>query len=71
MHMFLSNEGPTLETLDFTFRIVSAQTFLYFNLYFNLLFRIFMFQPYLRSTPRLFNYDVCRLYMFMMQCDVA
>ena len=27
--MFLSDEGPTLETLDFTIRIGSTPTFLY------------------------------------------
>ena len=31
--MFLSDEGPTLETLDFTTRFGSASTFLYFDLY--------------------------------------
>ena len=31
--MFLSDEGPTLETLDFTVRIGSTPTFLYFDLY--------------------------------------
>ena len=31
--MFLSDEGPTLETLDFTIRIGSTPTFLYFDLY--------------------------------------
>ena len=33
--MFLSDEGPTLETLDFTFYIGSTPTFLYFVLYLN------------------------------------
>ena len=33
--MFLSDEGPTLETLDFTIRIGSTPTFLYFDLYLN------------------------------------
>ena len=34
--MFLSDEGPTLETLDFTFYIGSTTpTFLYFDLYLN------------------------------------
>ena len=32
--MFLSDEGPTLKMLDFTFHIGSTPTFLYFNLYF-------------------------------------
>ena len=31
--MFLSDEVPTLETLDYTIRIGSTPTFLYFNLY--------------------------------------
>ena len=31
--LFLSDEGPTLETLDFTIRIGSIPTFLYFDLY--------------------------------------
>ena len=32
--MFPSDEGPTLETLDFTIRIGSTSTFLYFDLYY-------------------------------------
>ena len=31
--MFLSNEVPTLEMLDFTFHIGGTPTFLYFDLY--------------------------------------
>ena len=31
---FLSDEGPMLETLDYTIRIGSIPTFLYFDLYF-------------------------------------
>ena len=31
--MFLSDEGPSLETLDFTFYIGSTPTFLYFDLH--------------------------------------
>ena len=31
--LFLSDEGPMLETLDYTIRIGSTQTFLYFDLY--------------------------------------
>ena len=31
--LFLSDEGPMLETLDYTIRIGSAPTFLYFDLY--------------------------------------
>ena len=33
--MFLSDEGPTFKTLDFTFYIGSTPTFLYFDLYLN------------------------------------
>ena len=33
--MFLSDKGPTLETLDFTFHIGSTSTFLYFDFYLN------------------------------------
>ena len=33
--LFLSDEGPTLETLDFTFHIGSTPTFSYFDLYLN------------------------------------
>ena len=33
--LMLSDEGPTLKTLDFTFYIGSTPTFLYFDLYFN------------------------------------
>ena len=35
---FLSDERPTLKTLDFTIRIGSTPTFLYFNLYLNTAF---------------------------------
>ena len=31
--LFLSDEGPTLETLDYTIRIGSTSTCLYFDLY--------------------------------------
>ena len=31
--LFLFDEGPTLETLDYTIRIGSAPTFLYFDLH--------------------------------------
>ena len=34
--LFLSDEGPMVETLDYTIRIGSTRTFLYFNLYHNL-----------------------------------
>ena len=32
-YLFLSDEGPMLETLDYTIRIGSTATFLYFDLY--------------------------------------
>ena len=33
LFLFLSDEGPMLETLDYTIRIGSTPTFLYFDLY--------------------------------------
>ena len=33
MDLFFSDEGPMLETLDYTIRIGSTPTFLYFDLY--------------------------------------
>ena len=33
LYIFLSDEGPMLETLDHTIRIGSTPTFLYFDLY--------------------------------------
>ena len=33
LHLFLSDEGPMLQTLDFTIRIDSTPTFLYFDFY--------------------------------------
>ena len=33
LYIFLSDEGPMLETLDYTIRIGSIPTFLYFDLY--------------------------------------
>ena len=33
--MFLSDEGPTLETLDFAFHIGSTPSLLYFDWYLN------------------------------------
>ena len=35
MFLFLSDKVPTLETLDYTIRIGSTPTFLYFDLYLN------------------------------------
>ena len=56
--MFLSDEGPTLETLDFTFYIGSTPTFLYFDLYFNTahaahyVYLKIIFGIYTRCQPR-------------------
>ena len=47
--MFLSDEGPMLETLDFTIRIGSTPTFLYFDLYLKS-------EHCLHGTLRLFHY---------------
>ena len=44
-YLFLSDEGPMLETLDYTIRIGSTPTFLYFD---------FVSLICLRSTLRLF-----------------
>ena len=38
---FLSDEGPTLETLDFTLHIASTPTFLYFDLYLNIAYTLY------------------------------
>ena len=48
-----SDEGPMLEALDYTTRIGSTPTFLYFDLVFIFLF---VSQHCLRSTLRLFRY---------------
>ena len=49
-NLFLSDEGPMLETLDYTIRIGSTPTFLYFDLssQFNLVeyFKTFMFKRF-------------------------
>ena len=45
--MFLSDEGPTLETLDFTIRVGSTPTVFHFNLYLN--------TAYACRTLRLYN----------------
>ena len=49
---FLSDEGSTLETLNFTTRIGSTPTFLYFDLY--------LYSACLRSTLRLLLMHVNR-----------
>ena len=40
--MFLSDEGPTLRTLDFTIRIGSTPTVLYFHLYIMFILLLFL-----------------------------
>ena len=51
--MFLSDEGPILETLDFTTRIGSIPTFLYFD--FNHM------QVLLKKLPNMWKYIIGRL----------
>ena len=52
--MFLSDEGPMLEMLDYTIRIGSTPTFLYFDLYlysaYAAHFIYFFFYMYLMKT---------------------
>ena len=63
-NVILSDEGPTLETLDFTIRIGSTPTFLYFDLYLtrfdvnnnNNLFRI-------PTSPKCFSVGSCKNYV--------
>ena len=47
--LFISDEGPTLETLDYTIRIGSTPTFLYFDLY--------LYSGYAACTLRLYTWD--------------
>ena len=47
--MFLSDEGPTLETLDFTIRIGSTPTFVYLDLY---LYKDFFIKPFLQDATK-------------------
>ena len=49
---FLSDEGATLETLDYTIRIGSTPTFLYFDLYFNTAY----------AAHYVYIYNVCLIY---------
>ena len=41
--MFLSDEGPTLKTIDFAIRIGSTPTFLYFDLYLNTAYATYVY----------------------------
>ena len=59
--MFLSEKGPTLETLNITFRIGTTPTFLIFR---------FASEHFLRSTLRLFHngrYQMiaCNIYIYI------
>ena len=47
--LFLSDEGPMLETLDYTIRIGSTPTFLYFDLFLGT--RLFELTNQLASSP--------------------
>ena len=45
LYMFLSDKGPMLETLDYTIRIGSTPTFLYFDLFiYRYIIRYFLHQ---------------------------
>ena len=48
--LFLSDEGPMLETLDYTIRIGSTPTFLYFDLYAYDTLQLLLFEPSARIT---------------------
>ena len=50
--MFLSDEGPTLETLDIAFYIGSTPTFLFFDLYLNTAYAAISFLLWRRSYAR-------------------
>ena len=69
--MFLSNEGPTLEMLDFTFHIGGTPTFLYFDLYLYAVCKDTTFistfsQPFYISIPYLNTaYAAHYLYFFI------
>ena len=55
--LFASDEGPTLETLDYTIYIGSIPTFLYFDLYLYVAHYVYFYFRViciLRSTLRLF-----------------
>ena len=72
--VFLSPEDRTLKTLDFAIRIVSTQTFLYFDLYFNTAYathyvlclsmtkdqrsKRYDFSFYIGSTPTFLYFDL-------------
>ena len=55
---FLSDEGPMLETLDYTIRIGSIPTFLYFDLY--------DVKPFLEFRLQLFLYTIVVCYFVLL-----
>ena len=57
--MFLSDEGPMLETLDYTIRIGSTQTILYFDLHLYSAYAahyVYWENSYVRKTEKNNNY---------------
>ena len=66
--LFLSDEGPTLETLDYTIRIGSTRTFLYFDLY---LYSTYAAHIYTRIINKPYvNTCVCT-YVFMIRVYIC
>ena len=73
--MFLSDEGPTLETLDFTIRIGSTPTFLYFDLYLNTAYAAHYVYLIFRTTfemimVSLLFLEPCRLLPSVIKVDI-
>ena len=56
--MFLSDEGPTLETLDYTIRIVTTPTFLYLHVYFMICIK-FSFDFKITCISKIFSKHGC------------
>ena len=54
--VFLSDEGPMLETLDHTIRICSTPTFLYFDLY--------LYSAYAAHYVYIYIYTLCKNPLF-------
>ena len=55
--MLLSDEGPTLETINFTIRIGSKLIFLYFNLYLNTAYAAHYILVFFDEEPTLKTLD--------------
>ena len=78
--LFLSDEGPMLETLDYTIRIGSIPTFLYFDLYLYSAYAYFSVpkdrvtrrwdEPYTNVVVMLSFYSLCHLYVDVMTSNV-